>query len=300
MNLKDTTIIGAGPAGIAAAIQLRRYGLDIALFEKDSIGGLLCNANLIENYPGFPGGITGREMVRQFEKSLAVFVDDVIFEEVGLLDYRQDYFIAESDTRQVRSRAAIIATGTRPLTFGDIDFSEDVRKRVFYEIAPLLEERNKTIAIVGAGDAAFDYALNLTRPGLSNRVRIVNRSDRVKALPLLQERVKRQTAIDYVPDSLLKTITMDDQGRLSVEYDRAGSVATLHVDFLVFAVGREPELSLLSDGLQKKMSELQQKGLLHLAGDVKNDIFRQSAISVGQGVMAAMEIYRQVKDHTKD
>ena len=188
----EVVIIGAGPAGIATAIQLRRYNIEPVLLERKKIGGLLGNANLVENYPGFPGGISGLELVELFKKQLKNTGVKVDFENVMELEYEDGAFFTRTNKRAIKSNIIVIATGTKPRKNSGFSISDEIKDRVFYEIYPILGIKNKKIAVIGAGDAAFDYALNLCR---ENEVTILNRSEQTKCIPVLRERCKKSENI---------------------------------------------------------------------------------------------------------
>lgn len=289
MKIHDVTIIGAGPAGIAAALQLRRYGLDPLLLETQQVGGLLLNANLVENYPGFPQGIRGPELVALFKKQLDASCVRVCHEEVRRLSFMDDLFLVETATSKRAARLMIVASGTKPRD-AQILRSREAEERIFYEVYPLLGIRAKKIAIVGAGDAALDYALNL---GQSNEIIIINRGKEIKALPLLQERVRTSPQIVYRESTEILEIVAESGG-LRLECANGTARAMLCVDYLIFAIGRGPRLDFLAESLP--VEELCERGRLHLVGDVKNDRYRQTAIAVGEGVHAAMRAYHIVKE----
>ena len=288
METEQAIIIGAGPAGIAAAIQLKRQGINPVVFEKSEIGGLLRNANLVENYPGFPGGISGGHLVSLFKKQLRAQLLEVVFEEVTSLDFVDGIFHVETPRRVCRSRTALVASGTKAREFTDIKTPENVTARVFYEICPILEATGKKVVIVGAGDAAFDYALNL---GKCNEVVILNRGETVRCLPLLWERVKKSGGIGYRKHTRIVNVTADSSEGLLLECVGPGGASRLSADYLIFAIGRNPQLDFLSEKLKEETQELESRGLLYFVGDVRNRTFRQTAIAVGEGVMAAMRMY---------
>ncbi len=289
MKPEDVVIIGAGPAGASLAIQLRRYGIDPLLLEKKRVGGLLVNANLVENYPGFPQGIPGKELVALLERHIEVAGVKPILEKVVSLDHDGNYFILDTENRTIFSIIAAIASGTRPGT-PDLQIPELVTNRVFCEIYPILESEGKKIAIVGAGDAAFDYALNLAK---RNKVFLLNRSTILRCLPLLYERAIEHLGITYMQGIRVSHIHPSEDGMILECITSRGS-RELSVDYLVFAIGREPNMGFLSEGLGDRLTGLKEKGLLYLIGDVKNGSYRQVAIAVGDGIKAAMKIQKRL------
>jgi len=187
-------IIGAGPAGLAAAIQLKRYGIDPLLFEAEAVGGLLRNANLVENYPGFPGGIPGLALVRLFEQQLQGQGVTITCARVTGVSEGGGVFRIAAGAHAYRSQVLVLATGSQGLPFQDFTIPPEVASRVVYEILPVMGLAGKRFAIAGAGDLAFDYALNL---GKRNEVLILNRSDATRCLPLLKDRASRKPNISY-------------------------------------------------------------------------------------------------------
>ncbi|MBU1708243.1 FAD-dependent oxidoreductase, partial [bacterium] len=112
--MKNVVVIGAGPAGIATAIQLRRHGIEPVLFEQNSVGGLLRNANLVENYPGFPEGIAGPALVALFQQQLENAGVVVHNEKVLELEFREEAFFINTEHRTAQFPIAVIASGTIP------------------------------------------------------------------------------------------------------------------------------------------------------------------------------------------
>ena len=114
--MQNVAIIGAGPAGIACAVQLARYGYKPLLFEKDIPGGLLKNANLVENYPGFPGGISGISLIKKLGRQLAQQGIQVIFEKVDRVSFQENSYQLTTDKNNYSSDILVVASGTSPIT----------------------------------------------------------------------------------------------------------------------------------------------------------------------------------------
>jgi len=288
LSNNPTIIIGAGPAGIAAAIQLQRYGLAPVILEKDSVGGLLRNANLVENYPGFPNGIPGPKLIALFEKQMQRIGVEVTFDEATKIDFDGGQFSIVAKRSTYHASRIIVASGTKSKPF-PIEIPIQAGERVFSEVWPLRNVRDKQIVIVGAGDVAFDYALNLADRG--NIVTILNRGTETSCLPLLLERAKATPAISYRQRTILQRVETDTStGRLQLLTDDC----SLTTDYLLFAIGREPQTDFLSEHVKMQASALIESGKLYFVGDVHNGLFRQTAIAVGEGLQAAMQIYQIV------
>lgn len=279
MKSFDVGIIGAGPAGISCAIQLKRYGVLPVIFEKDELGGLLRNANLVENYPGFKA-IPGTELVKHFKEHFFNLNLDTVKENVIKADYNNGFDII-TDKETYSCRILVAASGTVPKT---LNLNEEVQDRVFYDITALSNERDRDIVIVGSGDAAFDYAINLSR---SNRVKILNRNSDIKCLPLLWNRSKNKENIEYFENTEIANAETY-AGKLNISLN---SDENINADYILGAIGREPNLEFLSHEINSNRQTLEEKGVFYIIGDAANGIYRQTSIAVGNGIEAAMKIY---------
>ncbi len=293
MSDAQVAIIGAGPAGLITALQLKRYGVDALLLEGEREGGLLHNANLVENYPGFPGGIPGADLVDLFVQQATQAGVEAIPETALRLEHNDQGFLVQTGQGQYRAPVVVLATGTRPVTFPNAFLPPAVRERVLYEVHTLRNLAGRRVAIIGAGDAAFDYALNLAQ---RNQVLVLNRSLEIKCLPLLWERAHATPSITYQPTARVVKLSSLADSRLSLECESSQGYSTLEVDYLIGALGRLPRLELLS-GIPD-VRALQSSGALHSVGDVCRGMYRQTAIAVGDGLLAAMKIYKQLMDNS--
>jgi len=282
----DVAVIGGGPGGIAAAVQLRRSGLGVVLYEATRLGGLLWNARRVDNYPGFPGGVAGPALAGLLAEHVAAAGVTVRAAEVRTLDYDGSRFIIEDAGGAAAARAAVVASGTKPKTFADVTVTPEVWDRIRYDVVGLREERGRKFVVVGGGDAAFDYALTLAA---NNEVVILNRGPAKKCLPALGAEAAATSAIRYCANARI-TALASRGGGVAVAYDTPTHSAESLADYVVFAIGREPASEFLAPQLVEKRRELETAGILHFIGDVKNGRFRQTAIAAGEGVAAGMAL----------
>jgi len=278
--------VGAGPAGIATAIQLKRYGYDPGLFEMDRIGGLLWNANFIENYPGFPKGISGPQLIHLMEKQMWNLEIKVIDSYVEELDFDRGIHELSVGRKSYESEFVVIASGTKPLSI-PMNVPEELKLRIHQNIVNLLGVCEKHIIIIGSGDAAFDQAINLSR---NNTITILNRNGQTNALPLLVERALANKKISYLLNINVYNIEIKPTSEKDAEspliiHCKSGNKGkiTMECDEVVFAIGREPRLDFCKNIMTNEFC--------YMAGDVKNGIYRQVSIATGDGIMTAMKIH---------
>lgn len=297
--MKDShrvAIVGAGPAGIACAIYLKRAGIDALLLERDKIGGLLVNANLVENYPGFPDGITGKRLVGLFRLQLHKRGIKIAKSRVRRIEKDGEDFRLETDGLRFSSRYLVVATGTRAKSIKLRGLGRLIGTRIFYEVAdlPARSSRSKFI-VVGGGDAAFDYALGLA--GHGGEVDLVFRSKHPACLPLLRKRVAAESGIhEFAGTTPISASKRRSKVELSCR--RLGGKITLRGDYALVACGREPRLEILSLGLRAGLgtdAEYEGRSRMFLIGDVRRGNERQVGIAVGDGILAAMRIVDSVR-----
>ena len=275
---------------MAAAVYLHRTGLAPLVLERKERGGLLRNANLVENYLGFPGGIKGEDLVDRFSRQLDMFDIRVTKANIELIRNVRGSFHIKSDIGDFSARAVIVASGTRPkkeLLRGSDSF---LGSRIFDELVemPLTKIAGKRIAVIGGGDAAFDYGLNLQSRG--GDVTILSRSG-PKCLSLLRARAET-SGIDVVVGVAPELVKANPRGLL-LQCRRGKNRVEFLTDFILTACGREPNDEILSPELRKrigKASKIPETNVpgLYLAGDLVRGKHRQTGIAVGDGIRAAM------------
>ncbi len=280
-------VIGAGPAGCASAIQLKRFGFDVELVERNRIGGLLLNANLIENYLGFPNGITGEKFCKLMKKHISNLGINVFYGEVIKIDFNDNKFFITLANKTVTSDICIVATGTKALTLPDNIISEEAAELIYYEISKIKRQiSNCNVAVLGNGDAAFDYAVSLSN---RNSVKILMRGEKPKAIQTLIETCNIINNISLEKNiQLINIIRLNT--KLLLNCIRNNELLNFEVDYLIVAIGRE-----------RNLPEINEKPLksdrLFLIGDVASERnIRQASIAAGKGIEVAMKVYFANRD----
>ncbi len=287
----EVTILGAGPAGITAALYLKRAGFNPVLLEASEPGGLLRHAYLVENYPGFPQGITGMHLAQLFVKQLHSQGLSITKGTVNQVQQKKKVFQIKTDQGRYYSHALIIATGTHPTKIKLKGSTSIEGTRLFYDpfsIPSQGKNTKKRILVIGAGDIAFDYTMTLVQNG--HEVIILSRSEPT-CLPLLQERVLKKGAMIHtqcLPQEIAK-----DHNTILVKCHQKNQQKEFVTDFILIACGRDPNTSFLSPILNKYLdtiSDIPQTALqgLYFAGDIVRGTYRQTGVAVGDGIRAAM------------
>ena len=290
-------IVGAGPAGAAAGIFLKRAGIEPLLIEEREPGGLLREANLVENYPGFPNGIVGRDLADLIGRQLSRLDVRTVRTSAKMVSSDGGSYFVDTDEGTVASDAVVIATGTAPRRAVFEGAAELEGERLFYGVSVLHPDdlRGKSVIILGGGDAAFDYAINLSDNGAS--VTILSRSD-PSCLPLLAERA-RDRDVKLMVGCEVARLERTGEG-VSVSYDGGRGELDMTADMVIVAHGRDPRLELLDPALRRRADtrEPPSTGIpgLFFAGDVARGKHRQAAIAAGDGVVAAMMIEQSFKE----
>lgn len=289
---KKVVIIGAGPAGISCAIQLKRHGINPVIFEKEEPGGLLHNASVVENYPGFPDGILAEDLITKLKQHLVNSGIETFYEEVVNVSYTEGAFTVSTVNSRTNAGTLVVASGTRPVIPAAVQEITSENPLVHYGVKELMDSSGKNIGIIGAGDAAFDYALNLSRKG--NKVSVFNRGTNVKALPVLCHRLKKNRNIDYHENhNLINIVTQHENARLELSFNVENSTVNYCFDCLIFATGREPASGFIDPSVSGIKENLVSAGKLFFIGDVKGGRYRQATIAAGEGIRTAMVIFHE-------
>jgi len=304
----DVVIIGGGPAGLTAGLYTSRAKLKSLLVERMIMGGQVMTTTKVENYPGFPGGVDGPELMMRFQEHCQEFGLEVNYGEVHGLTQQDGINLLQLDDQQVRARAVIITTGAEPRKL-DIPGEQEFTGRGVSYCATCDGAffREQDVAIVGGGDTAAEEALFLTR--FARKVYIIHRRNELRATKVLQERIATNEKIEVLWDSAVQKVIGDNSGMTSIELvdTRSGKIRSLPLHGLFVAIGVTPKAHFLKDVVKLDadghiLTDAECRTSLpgvFAAGDVRKKILKQIATAVGDGAVAAImaEKYLDDLDH---
>jgi thioredoxin reductase (NADPH) len=304
----DVVIIGGGPAGLTAGLYTSRAQLKTLLVERMIMGGQVMTTTKVENYPGFPGGIDGPDLMVRFQEHCQEFGLEVAYGEVENLVDRGDTKSLTVDGKEILARAVIVTTGAEPRKLGVPGELEFTGRGVSYcATCDGAFFRNVPVAIVGGGDTAVEEALFLTR--FASKVYIIHRRDQLRATSLLQERVRNNEKIEVLWNRTVKRVEGDTSGVKSLEMEDVLSrdKQSLPLEGVFVAIGVTPKAHFLAEVLK-----LDEEGYIltdaecrtsmpgvFAAGDVRKKILKQIATAVGDGAIAAIMAEKYLEELTE-
>ena len=295
MRVADLLVVGAGPAGVAAAAQAARLGLQTRIVDRaGEAGGLVANGFLVENYPGLEA-MSGTELAARLALHLARFDLAVERREVRDLVNDDGVWLVAADRGEIAARAVVLAVGTRGRPLGAPGEAQ-VQDRVFAEVRELLGAVPKPghVVVVGGGEASLDYALSLAARGLS--VTLLVRSAALKARGRLAEEVARTPAVEIRLEARVERI-VPSNGALAIEVAYRDGVRFLGADAVLVAIGRTPALEPIFPSCghgRPKGREIEVSPDLFVCGDARSGGLGQVGIAVGDGLEAAGIIAKRI------
>lgn len=304
MPLRDceVAVIGAGVAGCTAALYARRFGLDTIVLERAAPGGQTATAAYIENYPGFPEGISGLELAQAVMQQAKKFGAECLAGEImGISRADDGRWTLHTDQGDMRAIAVIVATGAQPRKLGVPGEDEFSGRGVSYcATCDGFFFRGQTVAVVGGGNTAVDEAIFLS--DICERVYLIHRRDRLRAEKYLEDRARAKSNIEFVWNS----IVIEIRGQETVESVRirnvqSGEDTVLAVQGVFVAIGHAPKTDWLCgcvetrDGfiVTNERMETSAPGIF-AAGDVRDTLVRQITTAVGDATVAAYFAYHYV------
>ncbi len=304
--LYDSVIVGGGPAGLTAGLYCARAKMNTLLVEKGTLGGQIAITDLVENYPGFPEGISGKELTLLFKKQAEKFGLTIARGEVTKIERRgREIFLYLRTGEVLRSKTVILTVGSNPRRLGVPGEEEFLNRGVSYCATcdgALFD--GVPIAVVGGGDSAAQESLFLTRFG--SVVYLVHRRDKLRAQKHLQERVFSNPKIKFIPNKVVEEIRGTDTVESILLRDTLnGETSQLQVEGVFIFIGLEPNTHFLKETLQ-----LDDKGYIltdermrtsmegvFAAGDCRSGATGQVAVAVGEGCIAAIEAEKYIQEN---
>lgn len=304
MEKEKLVIIGSGPAGYCAAIYAARANLQPLLFEgfmSGPSGGQLMTTTDVENYPGFPKGISGPELMVEFREQAARFGTRILTEDVVSVDLSKRPFVVHGSSTHVLAESIIIATGATAKRLeiegaGDGEFWQKgvTACAVCDGAAPIF--RDKPLYVIGGGDTAVEEATFLTKYG--SRVFIVHRRDQLRASKIMAERALKHPKIEILWNAAIVKISGDQVVRkIRLKNLETGAEEDRDAAGVFFAIGHQPNTGFLQGQIElnptgyvlvKKGTHTSVEGVF-AAGDVQDWIYRQAVTAAGTGCMAALD-----------
>jgi len=305
-NHRKVIIIGSGPAGLTAALYSARANLSPLIFEGSQPGGQLTITTEVENYPGFPDGVMGPELMELFRKQALRFGAESLFKEVTEVDFSKRPFRVVADDTEYFAEAIIISTGASAKLLNIPTESEFMG----YGVSACATcdgffFKNQHVVVVGGGDTAMEEATFLSK--FASKVTVVHRRNELRASKIMQEKANKNPKIEFIWDSAVdEVLGKTENGKKSLTGVRlknlkSGAVSDFKADGLFLAIGHQPNTKIFKGKL-----DMNEVGYLKVqpgstktnipgvfaAGDVADPVYRQAVSAAGTGCMAAIDAER--------
>jgi thioredoxin reductase (NADPH) len=301
--MEDLIIIGAGPAGLTAGLYAARARLKTVLLEKLAPGGQVLLTDWLENYPGFPEGISGFELMDRMKRQAERFGLVIENQNVSRLELTQGKKVVITDKGSLKTKALILTSGATPRKLG-IEGEEPLTGKGISYCAtcdgPFY--RDQEVALIGGGDTAVEEAIFLTR--FAAKIHLIHRRDELRATKLLHERVMAQEKIHIIWDTVPTRIVGDSEVKgIDLKNVKTGESTHLPVKGVFIFIGYIPNADLVrgqldqdESGFVKTDNDMQTSvpGVF-AAGDIRSKILRQVATAVGEGATAAFAVERYLE-----
>ena len=305
-NNVDVLIIGSGPAGYTAAIYTSRAGLNTLLYKGDQPGGQLTITSDVENYPGYPDGVLGPQMMEDFEKQAGRFGAEIRSGMIKSVDFSSDNLVAFSDDNtKIKAKSVIISTGASAKWL-NIESEQRLNGKGVSACAVCdgFFFKDQVVAVVGGGDTAAEEALYLSK--LTSKVHMIIRRDEMRASIIMQNRIKDNKKIEIHWNSEIKEVLGKDSVEgIDIINNKTNNIESIKLNGLFIAIGHKPNTKIFKEFLKMDDSgyiitkpgstETNVKGVF-ATGDSQDKIYRQAVTAAGSGCMGALDAERYISN----
>jgi thioredoxin reductase (NADPH) len=301
-DVREVIVIGGAAAGYTAALYAARANMNPLVIEGVNWGGQLMITSDVENYPGYPGGVLGPEMMQDFRKQAERFGAEFVTDDVTKVDFSERPFRVWVGDDEYRAESVIVATGANARQLGlESERTLQGRGVSYCAVCDAAFFRDKTVVVVGGGDSAMEEATFLAK--FASRVILVHRRDVFRASQIMTDRAKATEKIEFVLDSVVEEVVGDGVVTGVVVHNvKTDERSQIPADGLFVAIGHDPNTELFRGQLdlhpetgylvtQGKTTETNIPGVF-AAGDVQDDVYRQAITAAGSGCMAALDAER--------
>ncbi len=300
--MRQVIILGSGPAGLTAAVYAARAHLKPLVIEGHEAGGQLTLTTAVENYPGFPDGVLGPDLIKAMRSQAERFGAEFRQGDAAAADLRQRPFRLTIDGAVEECRALIIATGASAKLLG----LEAERKLMGHGVSTCATcdgffFQDQEVLVVGGGDSALEEAIFLTK--FATRVTVIHRRDKLRASKIMQEKAFKNPKIEFVWDSTLQDILDANAQKVTLVHIRnlkTGAITERRADGIFVAIGHTPNTQIFRESLEMDAvgylkthdgTKTSAPGVF-AAGDVQDHVYRQAITAAGSGCMAAIDAER--------
>ena len=305
-NNVDVLIIGSGPAGYTAAIYTSRAGLNTLLYKGDQPGGQLTITSDVENYPGYPNGVLGPQMMEDFEKQAGRFGAQIRSGMIKSVDFSSGNLVAISDDNtKISAKSVIISTGASAKWL-NIESEQRLNGKGVSACAVCdgFFFKDQVVAVVGGGDTAAEEALYLSK--LTSKVHMIIRRDEMRASIIMQNRIKDNKKIEIHWNSEIKEVLGKDSVEgIDIINNKTNNIESIKLNGLFIAIGHKPNTKIFKEFLKMDDSgyiitkpgstETNVKGVF-ATGDSQDKIYRQAVTAAGSGCMGALDAEKYISN----